>query len=289
MLHVMAGTLGHSAKAAASLWYILTLALLAKDASSTVVCGYEGGWALRSDSGSCPSEAPVHCSDGIQPRCCPSGLKCNGTGDFTDNYCCEESHDCSQQASDSPKVRDFQSPKTAKCTSNLRCSQCPDSDWILWGGDGTLRYGLLQRQDAGGGLHDDNREEPTHEPHVRLYCADDAVLHHRWHHFRWTDKLCPCVHTNGAISVQYSRQRADATGRDRRDHSRVCRGSRTSGPSHNSINLEEEKGKEESRAECASCDRPISITRYGASGAHLLQRDEHGEERAQRVGRLPAT
>ncbi|KAI1874156.1 uncharacterized protein JN550_002735 [Neoarthrinium moseri] len=137
----MAGTLGHSAKAAASLRHILTLALLAKNASSTVVCGYEGGWALRSDSGSCPSEAPVHCSDGIQPRCCPSGLKCNGTGDFTDNYCCEESHDCSQQASDSPKVRDFQSPKTAKCTSNLRCSQCPDSDWILWGGDGTLRYG----------------------------------------------------------------------------------------------------------------------------------------------------
>ncbi|KAI1847014.1 hypothetical protein JX266_006889 [Neoarthrinium moseri] len=117
----MAGTLGHSAKAAASLRHILTLALLVKNASSTVVCGYEGGWALRSDSGSCPSEAPVHCSDGIQPRCCPSGLKCNGTGDFTDNYCCEESHDCSQQASDSPK--------------------CPDSDWILWGGDGTLRYG----------------------------------------------------------------------------------------------------------------------------------------------------
>ena len=51
-------------------------------------CPFNGGWALRVKGLSCPAQAPVNCRAGIQARCCPSLLACEGDDPYNGNFCC---------------------------------------------------------------------------------------------------------------------------------------------------------------------------------------------------------
>lgn len=63
---------------------ILLICLVYGAAADT--CDPRGGFALRSPDQKCPDDAPVECSNGLQIRCCASGLVCN---EDDDRYCCE--------------------------------------------------------------------------------------------------------------------------------------------------------------------------------------------------------
>ena len=63
---------------------ILLICLVYGAAADT--CDPRGGFALRSPDQKCPDDAPVECSNGLQIRCCASGLVCN---ENDDRYCCE--------------------------------------------------------------------------------------------------------------------------------------------------------------------------------------------------------
>ncbi|KAK1544684.1 hypothetical protein CPAR01_02186 [Colletotrichum paranaense] len=118
-----------------SLRSFVTAASIAVHASFAQECAYEGGWALRNDR-SCPPSAPVECGTGAQPRCCPSGFKCTGDGDYVGNYCCEDPSDC----------RDL----------SLKYPKCPNSDWTLWGVDGKIDNGGWCCQSGQNGTYRDN-------------------------------------------------------------------------------------------------------------------------------------
>ncbi|KAK1622505.1 hypothetical protein BDP81DRAFT_455309 [Colletotrichum phormii] len=118
-----------------SLRALVTAASIAVHTSFAQECAYEGGWALRNDR-SCPPSAPVECGTGAQPRCCPSGFKCTGDGDYVGNYCCEDPSDC----------RDL----------SLKYPKCPNSDWILWGVGGKLDNGGWCCQSGQNGTYRDD-------------------------------------------------------------------------------------------------------------------------------------
>ncbi|KAK1459891.1 hypothetical protein CMEL01_02890 [Colletotrichum melonis] len=118
-----------------SLRSFVTAASIAVHSSFAQECAYEGGWALRNDR-SCPPSAPVECGTGAQPRCCPSGFKCTGDGDYVGNYCCEDPSDC----------RDL----------SLKYPKCPNSDWTLWGVDGKIDNGGWCCQSGQNGTYRDN-------------------------------------------------------------------------------------------------------------------------------------
>ncbi|KAI1302001.1 hypothetical protein F5Y03DRAFT_214802 [Xylaria venustula] len=77
-------------------------------------CGFVGGYPLR-DPDSCPSDAPVTCGVGLQPRCCPSGFDCVTDTTTNGTYCCGNGTDCIADTISHP--------------------QCPESNWNVWAYD----------------------------------------------------------------------------------------------------------------------------------------------------------
>ncbi|OHF00699.1 hypothetical protein CORC01_04016 [Colletotrichum orchidophilum] len=131
-----------------SLRAIVAAASIAVHKSIAQECAYEGGWALRNDR-SCPPSAPVECGTGAQPRCCPSGFKCTGDGDYVGNYCCEDPADCRALSLEYPK--------------------CPDSSWTLWGVEGKLDNGGWCCQSGQNGTYRDNSNG------IALLCTPTTV------------------------------------------------------------------------------------------------------------------
>ncbi|KAI1354256.1 hypothetical protein F5Y01DRAFT_26593 [Xylaria sp. FL0043] len=74
-------------------------------------CGFIGGYPLR-QSDSCPSDAPIACGVGLQPRCCPSGFACVADTSTGGTYCCESGTNCIADVDSHP--------------------QCPKPTWNVW-------------------------------------------------------------------------------------------------------------------------------------------------------------
>jgi hypothetical protein len=93
------------------LWVLNIWALLVSHASSTNFCNYVGGYSIRADNSVCPASVPVDCGTGTQPRCCQEGMTCRGDDPVYGNWCCQGDYDCSQIATEEPKVSD----KSTQC------------------------------------------------------------------------------------------------------------------------------------------------------------------------------
>ncbi|KAI1357950.1 hypothetical protein F5Y08DRAFT_322992 [Xylaria arbuscula] len=77
-------------------------------------CGFVGGYPLR-DPDSCPSDAPITCGVGLQPRCCPSGFACITDTTTNGTYCCENGVNC--------------------IADTVAHPQCPVANWNVWAYD----------------------------------------------------------------------------------------------------------------------------------------------------------
>ncbi|KAI1323405.1 hypothetical protein F5Y16DRAFT_383737 [Xylariaceae sp. FL0255] len=95
--------------------FFLALLLRSKvSAQTSADCGFIGGYPLR-NADSCPSDAPVTCGVGLQPRCCPSGFDCVSDPTTNGTYCCESGQNCVSESESHP--------------------QCPESTWNVWAYD----------------------------------------------------------------------------------------------------------------------------------------------------------
>ncbi|WQF82229.1 hypothetical protein CDEST_07243 [Colletotrichum destructivum] len=151
-------------------------------------CAYAGGWALRNDR-SCPPTAPVECGTGAQPRCCPSGFKCTGDGDYVGNYCCSDPSDCRQLALERP--------------------QCPDSTWSLWGVNGKLDNGGWCCQSGQNGTY---REDSNG---IALLCTPSTATSLPQSHF-WGEEIstASCSTTSTTTTTASTTATATGTGAD---------------------------------------------------------------------------
>ncbi|KAI1279656.1 hypothetical protein F5Y07DRAFT_29598 [Xylaria sp. FL0933] len=90
---------------------LLTSLLHSRATAQSSDCGFIGGYPLR-QSDSCPSDAPITCGVGLQPRCCPSGFACVADSSTNGTYCCESGTNCIADVDSHP--------------------QCPKPTWNVW-------------------------------------------------------------------------------------------------------------------------------------------------------------
>ncbi|KAJ0147095.1 hypothetical protein CTA2_840 [Colletotrichum tanaceti] len=151
-------------------------------------CAYAGGWALRNDR-SCPPTAPVVCGTGAQPRCCPSGFKCTGDGDYVGNYCCSDPSDCRQLALEHP--------------------QCPDPTWSLWGVGGKLDNGGWCCQSGQNGTYRDDSKG------IALLCTPSTATSLPQNQF-WGEEIrtASCSETSTTTTAASTTATATGAGAD---------------------------------------------------------------------------
>ncbi|KAJ3577201.1 hypothetical protein NPX13_g3362 [Xylaria arbuscula] len=91
-----------------------TSSLQSRASAESSDCGFVGGYPLR-DPDSCPSDAPITCGVGLQPRCCPSGFACITDATTNGTYCCENGVNC--------------------IADTIAHPQCPVANWNVWAYD----------------------------------------------------------------------------------------------------------------------------------------------------------